>query len=170
MKSAYVSFLPFSEGSDLCTAHVRAVSDCQRGFRRRIRAVGTCNSRMRRPPIGATLSTMTDHPPLGLRSMDEGRAVLDEAVAAFQAALGPRLLAAYALGSLAHGGFSPLVSDVDLGLVLADPPATDDPDRLQAVAETIKAAGPVLHQRLSVFWATPAMLRGEIAGGRFPPL
>src|SRR5581483_7079694 len=102
--------------------------------------------------------------------IDDGEAVLAEAVAAFRAALGPRLLAAYALGSLAHGGFSPLVSDVDLGLVVADPPATDDPDRIRAAAETVKAAGSPLHQRLSVFWGTPAMLRGEIAGGRFPPL
>jgi len=102
--------------------------------------------------------------------VDDGEAVLAEAVAAYGAALGPRLLAAYALGSLAHGGFSPLVSDVDLGLVLSDPPATDDPDRLRAVADAVKAAGSVLHKRLSVFWGTPAMLRGEMAGGRFPPL
>jgi len=99
-----------------------------------------------------------------------GEAVLGEAVAAYRAALGERLVAAYALGSLAHGGFSPLVSDVDLGLVLGDPPRPDDPDRVHDVAEAVKAGGSVLHQRLSVFWATPAMLRGEVAGGRFPPL
>src|SRR5262245_38283540 len=99
-----------------------------------------------------------------------GEAVLGEAVAAFQAALRERLVAAYALGSLAHGGFSPLVSDIDLGLVLGDPPRPDDPDRVQAVADAVKGGGTVLHQRLSVFWGTPAMLRGEIAGGRFPPL
>jgi hypothetical protein len=102
--------------------------------------------------------------------MDDGRAVLDEAVGAFQAALGPRLVAAYALGSLAHGGFSPLVSDVDLGLVLADPPTSDDPETLRLVAESVKAGGSVLHERLSVFWGTPATLRGDAAGGRFPPL
>ena len=102
--------------------------------------------------------------------MDEGRAVLGEAVAAFQAALGPRLVAAYALGSLAHGGFSPLVSDVDLGLVLTDPSTSDDPETLRSVAEAVKAGGSVLHERLSVFWGTPATLRGDAAGGRFPPL
>jgi predicted nucleotidyltransferase len=47
--------------------------------------------------------------------------VLARAVVAYQAALGPRLIAAYTLGSLAHGGFSRLVSDVDLGLVLQGP-------------------------------------------------
>src|SRR5439155_19007171 len=46
-----------------------------------------------------------------------GEDVLARAVAAYEAALGSRLIAGYALGSLAHGGFSPLVSDVDLGLV-----------------------------------------------------
>src|SRR5207237_1540469 len=46
----------------------------------------------------------------------------------------------------------------------------DDPDRLRAVADAVKAAGSVLHKRLSVFWGTPAMLRGEMVGGRFPPL
>jgi hypothetical protein len=99
-----------------------------------------------------------------------GEAVLAEAVDAFRAAFGERLLAAYALGSLAHGGFRPLVSDVDLALVLSDPPAPDDPHRLQAVAGAVKAGGTALHERLSVFWATPAILRGEMAGGRFPPL
>ena len=49
---------------------------------------------------------------------DRGEAVLAQALAAYRAALGSRLVAAYALGSLAHGGFSPLVSDVDLGLIL----------------------------------------------------
>jgi hypothetical protein len=102
--------------------------------------------------------------------VDNGETVLAEGVAAYQAAFGARLVAAYALGSLAHGGFSPLVSDVDLGLVLADPPAPSDPDRIAAVADTVKAGGSPLHQRLSVFWATPGILRGEVAGGRFPPL
>jgi hypothetical protein len=102
--------------------------------------------------------------------MNDGEVVLAEALAAYRTALGSRLLAAYALGSLAHGGFSPLVSDVDLAVVLRDPPATDDPDRLRTVADAVKAGGSPLHQRLSVFWATPAMLRGETAGGRLPPL
>ena len=53
-----------------------------------------------------------------------GEAVLADAVAAYRAALGTRLAAAYALGSLAHGGFSPLVSDVDLGLIMQDPGLT----------------------------------------------
>ena len=52
---------------------------------------------------------------------ERGRAVLMEAVRAYRGALGSRLVAAYGLGSLAHGGFSPQVSDVDLCLVLGRP-------------------------------------------------
>jgi hypothetical protein len=100
----------------------------------------------------------------------QGETVLLEAVDAYRAALGDRLLAAYALGSLAHGGFSELVSDVDLGLIISDPPEPFDPGAIQRVAESERRKGSPLHERLSVFWGTPATLAGEREGGRFPPL
>jgi predicted nucleotidyltransferase len=96
--------------------------------------------------------------------------VLTKAADAYRTALGERLVAAYALGSLAHGGFSPLVSDVDLGLIVGDPPHAGDAETVQAVADAEKAKGPELCRRLSVFWGTPSTLRGEREGGRFPPL
>jgi hypothetical protein len=99
-----------------------------------------------------------------------GEQVLADAVSAYRSALGERLAAAYALGSLAHGGFSPLVSDVDLGLILSDPVHSGDARTIQAVADTEKARGAQLAQRLSVFWGTPSTLRGEHEGGRFPAL
>jgi len=99
-----------------------------------------------------------------------GEAVLADAVAAYRAALGTRLIAAYALGSLAHGGFSPLVSDVDLGLIMEDPPRISDRLTVRTVARGVRAGGSALHERLSVFWATPSALRGQARGGRFPPL
>lgn len=101
---------------------------------------------------------------------NDGFAVLWEAVTRYRATLGTRFLAAYALGSLAHGGFSALVSDVDLGLVLADPIDPSDTATVAAVAEGVKAGDTVLHERLSVFWGTTAMLHGRATGGRFPPL
>jgi hypothetical protein len=125
---------------------------------------------------------------------DQGEAVLAQALAAFEAALGSRLVAAYALGSLAHGGFSPLVSDVDLGLILADPPRLKDRLTVRRVGNAVRSggsdaarssgsdaarssgsdsarsSGTELHQRLSVFWGTPAILQGRAKGGRFPPL
>jgi hypothetical protein len=91
-------------------------------------------------------------------------------MAAYRAALGSRLIAGYALGSLAHGGFSPLVSDVDLGLILDDPVRPKDRMAIGKVARTVRAGGSALDQRLSVFWGTPATLQGQRRGGRFPPL
>jgi hypothetical protein len=100
----------------------------------------------------------------------QGEAVLVRAVAAYRAALGSRLIAGYALGSLAHGGFSPLVSDVDLGLILRDPLRARDRVTIHQVARAVRAGGPAPGERLSVFWGTPSTLRGEGRGGRFPPL
>jgi hypothetical protein len=101
---------------------------------------------------------------------DQGEAVLADAVAAYEKALGPRLVACYALGSLAHGGFSPLVSDVDLGLILKDPLRARDRLTIRRVAGAVRAGGPALHERLSVFWGAPSTLAGRARGGRFPPL
>ena len=100
----------------------------------------------------------------------DGDTVLAEAAEAYREALGERLVAAYALGSLAHGGFRPLVSDIDVGLIVSDPPRPDDGDTIQAIADAEKAKGSPLHERLSVFWGTPSTLRGQRDGGRFPPL
>jgi predicted nucleotidyltransferase len=100
----------------------------------------------------------------------KGESVLAEAVEAYRVALGGRLLAAYALGSLAHGGFSELVSDIDVGLIISDPPLPDDSSMIQVAADTEKSKGTGLNERLSVFWGTPSTLRGEREGGRFPPL
>ena len=79
----------------------------------------------------------------------QGEAVLNEALAAFRQALGSRLVAGYALGSLAHGGFSPLVSDVDLGLILADPLRLTDRLTIRRVTGGVRAGGSALHRRLS---------------------
>ena len=100
----------------------------------------------------------------------DGETVLAEAAESYRGALGERLIAAYALGSLAHGGFSPLVSDIDLGLIVRDPARPEDAETIQAIAESEKAKGSPLHERISVFWGTPSTLRGESDGGRFPPL
>jgi hypothetical protein len=100
----------------------------------------------------------------------DGETVLTEAAEAYRVALGDRLVAAYALGSLAHGGFSELVSDIDLGLIVRDPLEPQDAETIWAAADTEKRKGSALHERLSVFWGTPATLRGEQNGGRFPAL
>jgi hypothetical protein len=46
----------------------------------------------------------------------------------------------------------------------------NDRFRLRTVGDAVRAGGSDLHQRLSVFWGTPATLRGRSSRGRFPPL
>jgi hypothetical protein len=78
----------------------------------------------------------------------------------FNSCLGSVLAEAYQLGSLAHGGFSAVYSDIDIGLLLncAEPP--------EGMAETISAArdlDSVYGKKLSVFWGNP-----EYNWGRLP--
>src|SRR5688500_11353615 len=80
-----------------------------------------------------------------------------------------RLVAAYALGSLAHGGFS-AVSDVDVGFVLDDPLLATDGDRVAELTDSMKASNKPFADRLSVFWGSTLSLSGVTSGGRFPPL
>ena len=81
--------------------------------------------------------------------------VLAAAASAYRVELAERLIAAYALGSLAHGGFSPLVSDIDLGLIVGDPLRADDAERIEVIANAQKASKLPLADRLSVFWGSP---------------
>jgi predicted nucleotidyltransferase len=50
----------------------------------------------------------------------------------FKAKLGPALIEAYKIGSLAHGGFSHVYSDIDVGLILSCPNPSSDMDRMIA--------------------------------------
>lgn len=85
-------------------------------------------------------------------------------------ALGRRLTAAYALGSLAHGGFSAHVSDIDVGLVLGDLSDGRDAEAVAGLMSSIAASKKPFADRLSVFWGSLSTLSGASSGGRFPPL
>ena len=66
---------------------------------------------------------------------------------------GDRLSAVFALGSLAHGGFAPLVSDVDVALILNDL-SEDTADLVGQVKQlSIARTGDPLAHRLSIFWS-----------------
>lgn len=99
-----------------------------------------------------------------------GEAILEIAHNQASKTFGPRIEAAYALGSLAHGGFSALVSDVDFGLILSDPLTEEDAKLIQEVGASVRASEAPLSDRLSVFWGSPASLRNGGTPGRFPPL
>ena len=80
----------------------------------------------------------------------------------FKVRLGPSLVEVYKIGSLAHGGFTQIYSDIDVGLILdcLNPPANMD----QLVAEA-KALDGEYGKKLSVFWGNP-----ECSWGRLPAL
>jgi hypothetical protein len=79
--------------------------------------------------------------------------VVADTVEAAGTVFGAEIEAVYALGSLAHGGFAPLVSDVDVAIVL-DSTGPDTADRIATVRRlVVKRATSPLAERLSVFWA-----------------
>jgi predicted nucleotidyltransferase len=78
--------------------------------------------------------------------------VVTDTVEAANAVFGREVQAIYTLGSLAHGGFSPLVSDIDVAIVL-DQTDAGTAARIAAVQERVleRASSP-LSGRLSIFW------------------
>jgi predicted nucleotidyltransferase len=83
-------------------------------------------------------------------------------VAQWQEALGPDLLGAYLIGSLAHAGFSRRYSDIDLALVTRAGLTAPELDRMRGDATALSAEwGP----KISVFWTDR-----HFSLGRFPPL
>ncbi|MFF4259226.1 hypothetical protein ACFY1L_49460 [Streptomyces sp. NPDC001663] len=105
---------------------------------------------------------------LPLETLDPGSAtrIAEGCAMLFRQALADRLVAAYVLGSLAHGGFAPAVSDIDLGLVLTDRRHDDDRTIHRATRDLQEKDGS--HQRLSVFWSSLPALRTDRDDGRFP--
>lgn len=98
-----------------------------------------------------------------------GEHVLAAATAVACEVLGVRLDAVFALGSLAHGGFAPLVSDVDIALILTDL-GSSTPAQITEIAGLAQArAATPLAQRLSVFWTDWEGVRhGTSGAGRLP--
>jgi hypothetical protein len=78
----------------------------------------------------------------------------------FQSRLAKALVEAYKLGSLAHGGFSNIYSDIDVGLLLnCDEPPTE----ISAFIAEAKRLDAEYGKKLSIFWGNP-----EFAWGRLP--
>lgn len=78
----------------------------------------------------------------------------------FNEKLGAVLVEAYKLGSLAHGGFSEIYSDIDLGLLLS---CREPPPGMSELIAGAKALHPEYGKKLSVFWGNP-----EFDWGRLP--
>jgi predicted nucleotidyltransferase len=82
--------------------------------------------------------------------------------ASYRAQLGDRLIGAYLIGSLAHGGFSYRYSDIDVALVIEDDLDTGALTALRGLAAERDGA---LSQKLSLFWSDR-----HFTIGRMPPL
>jgi hypothetical protein len=86
----------------------------------------------------------------------------DALASPYLAQLGERLIGAYLIGRLAHGGFSRRYSDVDVALITELALDTTTLTKLRDLATECDAT---LSQKLSAFWSD----RG-FTMGRFPPL
>jgi hypothetical protein len=102
---------------------------------------------------------------------EDGWLVIDAAVRSARDRLGDGLLSAYAIGSLAHGGFSPAVSDVDLALLTDHADAAGDVRGIvaQVLADT-RGSGHALAERVSIFHAPWAEFGDPPPDARFPPI
>lgn len=101
---------------------------------------------------------------------EDGERVLLHAVGLARNLWGDHLVAAYAIGSLAHGGFSVHASDVDVGFILNRPLVEKDAGTVVKLSNEVKGSGAPLADRLSVFWGSLDTLSGAAVGGRFPPV
>jgi hypothetical protein len=101
---------------------------------------------------------------------EEGWRVVHAAVHSARERLGAGLLSAYAIGSLAHGGFSPAVSDVDVALLTDEQPDRDVLSVVAMVAADVRATGHALADRLSIFHAPWLAFRDPPPDARFPPI
>jgi predicted nucleotidyltransferase len=80
-----------------------------------------------------------------------------------------RLVSVFTIGSLAHGGFAPLVSDLDLALILDDSISAADLQRVATISAETKKTNAPLADRLSIFWSSWKHLEKMVLPyGRFP--
>jgi hypothetical protein len=78
----------------------------------------------------------------------------------FNTRLGAALVEVYKLGSLAHGGFSAVYSDIDVGLLLD---CAEAPAMMTDALATAKELDSEYGKKLSVFWGNP-----DYSWGRLP--
>jgi hypothetical protein len=97
--------------------------------------------------------------------------VIADTVQAAQAVLGSEIEAIFALGSLAHGGFAPLVSDVDVAIVVGVTALGTAEQMARVQSIVVEKGSNPLSERLSVFWADWHTVRtGEGAHSRLGPV
>src|SRR5689334_15983309 len=107
--------------------------------------------------------------PTGQELQAQGERIVAAALELARQQWRDRLVCAFALGSLAHGGFS-AASDIDVGFLFSDPLIASDTDGVEKLVASVKESGRPFADRLSVFWGSVDSLNHGSQGGRFPPL
>ena len=77
----------------------------------------------------------------------------------FDSELKSALVEVYKLGSLAHGGFSKIYSDIDVGLLLN---SGQPPNRMSELIAEAKLLDAEYGKKLSVFWGNPDFTWGRL--------
>jgi hypothetical protein len=97
--------------------------------------------------------------------------VVAQTVEAAEAVLGPEIEAIFTLGSLAHGGFAPLVSDVDVAIILGSTTSATAEQIARVQRLVADNASNPLSERLSIFWADwDAVRTGQGDNKRLGPI
>jgi len=74
----------------------------------------------------------------------------------------------YIMGSLARGGFSEIVSDIDLGIILKGS-LVGAGEKIQYVLSDAHKKFPSIKNKISIFWGSIESINGVIEAGRYPP-
>lgn len=82
--------------------------------------------------------------------------------------LGEHCLAIYLMGSLARGGFSHRVSDIDIGIIV-DNINSNTSTHIDDIVFRSKENHPEIHNRISVFWGTIESINESSEHSRYPP-
>jgi hypothetical protein len=101
-------------------------------------------------------------PPAHESSRDAAIAFAGRVAGLWDDLLGERLVGAYLIGSLAHGGYRAYYSDIDMALVSQRTLAAAD---FNGVNGRMALCSPVLAPKVSLFWTD-----ATFSAGRFPPL
>lgn len=79
-----------------------------------------------------------------------------------------KLISIYLIGSLSHGGFSYVASDIDVAFILDGDITENDWEKFSSINTHVKKSGLKFSDRLSIFWSTLNVLSNEITSGAFP--
>ncbi|NES84803.1 MAG: nucleotidyltransferase domain-containing protein [Moorea sp. SIO2B7] len=80
-----------------------------------------------------------------------------------------RCVAVYIMGSLARGGFSEIVSDIDIGIIIEEPIEQEDKITIDKIKTRYIQKYPSVKNNISIFWGSVDSLNGVVDEGRFPP-